>query len=345
VADETSANLAPDPADDLVASPAGDDTGPVLTDEEIDALVEASDDRFGGAYDDGEFKSHDFGAGEALNLSRWTELDVLIRNHAELLAKVFQHSFGFDVEIEPFAPMYSDVGELLTSMPERVCIVSTEIAPLRGESHLVLTGTMLDFLVNQFFGGGAVAAPQLKNKVTPSEQRIGERVAKDFLRAMAEVWAERLPLTLGDLYVDITPERLELQSKSVGYVTLTFLMTVGHDHRSEFRLLLPYVGLEVNETALMPVKQSAPQTRDHTEWQDRLAGNLPSVSVDIAVVVDEVNVTIRDLLALHVGQVIPIKEPKHVRLLVEGQLIAHGTYGEHNGNVALQFDYYEGSNS
>ena len=47
------------------------DNDPVLTDEEIEALVEHAED---GAFDDGEFRAHDFSAGESLTLSKWLSL-------------------------------------------------------------------------------------------------------------------------------------------------------------------------------------------------------------------------------------------------------------------------------
>ena len=47
------------------------DNEPVLTDEEIEALVEHAED---GGFDDGEFRIHDFSAGETLTISKWSEL-------------------------------------------------------------------------------------------------------------------------------------------------------------------------------------------------------------------------------------------------------------------------------
>jgi hypothetical protein len=56
------------------------DNEPVLTDEEIEALVEHAQE---GGFDDGEFRIHDFSAGESLTISKWSELEGLHRNHAE----------------------------------------------------------------------------------------------------------------------------------------------------------------------------------------------------------------------------------------------------------------------
>ena len=146
-----------------------DDNQPVLSEEEIEALVDhaATDNVF----DDGHFKSHDFGAGEALTLSKWSELDGLLRAHAEVLGGVLQRNFGQEATIEPFAPLFARVGDLIPAMPDRVALITTEIKPFEGESHLEIPGEFLSFLVNQYFGGSTVASPNLAGKVTPSEQR------------------------------------------------------------------------------------------------------------------------------------------------------------------------------
>ena len=70
------------------------DKEPILTDDEIEALVEHAEE---GGFDDGEFRIHDFGAGESLTLSKWVELDGLLGNHAEALQKALTASFDLSL--------------------------------------------------------------------------------------------------------------------------------------------------------------------------------------------------------------------------------------------------------
>lgn len=326
-------------SDEAAGKPAGDD--PVLTEEEIDALVEASSKAPTAGYDDGQYKSHDFGAGEALQIARWVEFDGLIRDHAEMLQELMTRTFNLEVNVEPFAPFYATADEVLASMPERVCMISTHIAPVKGESHLILTGALLGYLVNQYFGGGAMEAPKLTGKVTPSEQRLGEKVAREFLTTMVEAWSDHLAIAPGDLYVDITPDRLALEPKATAYVTLTFLVTIGDSLHSEIRLLMPFIGLELNEAAFLPKVVSSDPDAPHDEWHDKLSLNLPNVAVEVAGVIEEVEISIRELLSLQQGSVIPIDEPKLMKLFVEGQALVRGIYGEHHGEVAMQFVRFE----
>tara|TARA_B110000503_G_scaffold129689_1_gene202175 strand:+ start:510 stop:1484 length:975 start_codon:yes stop_codon:yes gene_type:complete len=320
-----------------------EDNQPVLTDEEINALVEHATEVAG--YDDGQFRSHDFNAGEALTLARWTELDALLRAHAEALEAALRHTFSIEVAVEPFAPLYAVAKNLMLSMPEPLCLVSTDIGPFAGESHLVLSGKTLSYLVNQYFGGGGVEPPKPKIKISPSEQRIGERLARDFLSTMTEMWADRLPLSPGDLYVDITADRLALMPADTDYVVLTYMLNVGDSHRSEIRLLLPYQGMAPHEVQLMPRKRLEPVEPLQPEWHNQLRQAVPAISVEVAGVLTTLDTSIRDLLAMHVGMVIPIEEPTEVQFTVDNRCLARGQYGAHQGARAVQFEAFEGLES
>jgi len=126
------------------------DNDPVLTDEEIEALVEHAED---GAFDDGEFRAHDFSAGESLTLSKWSELEGLHRSHADVLGKSLSSTFDIDLTAEAKPSRFVSARELLTSFPQRLCLVSASIGPFSGESifrwrighatHLDLKGNAL----------------------------------------------------------------------------------------------------------------------------------------------------------------------------------------------------------
>ena len=108
-----------------------DDNQPVLTEEEIEALVDHAVEE---EVSMTASWSHDFGAGEALTLAKWSELDGLLRAHAEVLEALLLRNFGQPATVQPFAPLFARVSDLLPAMPERLALVSTEIKPLEGES-------------------------------------------------------------------------------------------------------------------------------------------------------------------------------------------------------------------
>ncbi|NCG07596.1 MAG: flagellar motor switch protein FliM [Gammaproteobacteria bacterium] len=314
------------------------DNDPVLTDEEIEALVEHAQD---GGFDDGEFRIHDFSAGESLTLSKWSELEGLHRNHAEALSRSLSATYDMEISVEARTSSFVSAQDLLTSFPQRLCLVSAQIGPFDAESHLLVAGDTLSFLVNHYFGGGSVTPPRLTSKVTPSEQRIGERVAREFLRTMAEIWVDRLPLQMGDLYVDVTPDRFSLIPREEGFAVFEFDVVAGEEHQSQIKLLVPFDALEAHSTSLVPKKRDLPDHPDASTWEPQLRAALPDVKVEVQGAVDAIETTIKSLLAMKVGMTIPIDEPDAMSLLLNGRAIAHGRYGAHDGLKAMQFTQFK----
>ena len=314
------------------------DNEPVLTDEEIEALVEHAQE---GGFDDGEFRIHDFSAGESLTLSKWSELEWLHRNHAEALGKALSAAFDLEISVEAQASSYAIARDLLIGFPQRICLVSTHIGPFEEESHLLISGETLSFLVNQYFGGSSVTPPKLTAKVTPSEQRIGERVAREYLRTMAEIWVDRLPLQMNDLYVDVTPDRFSLIPEDIGFAVFDFELSMGDVHRSRTQLLIPFDSLEGQSGALVPAKKVIQEDPDAATWEPQLRSTITDVSVEVCGSIDAIETTIKSLLAMKVGTTIPIEEPDAMALLLNGRAVAHGRYGAHEGLKAMQFTHFK----
>ena len=310
------------------------DKEPILTDDEIEALVEHAEE---GAFDDGEFRIHDFGAGESLTLSKWVELEGLHGNHAEALQKALTALFDIELTVAAGLSTFATAQDLRTAFPHRLCVISSMVGPFAEECHLIVPGETLTFLVNQYFGGASVAPPKLTAKVTPSEQRIGERVAREFLRTMAEIWVDRCPLQLGDLYVDVTPDRFSLVPGDTGFAVFRFDIAVGDEHDGMIQLLVPFESLEAQSQAFLPRKREVPENADAPTWEPQLRATLPDVSVEVRGSIDAIETTIQSLLAMKVGMTIPIDEPDGMSLLLGGRAVAVGRYGAHEGLKAMQF--------
>ena len=314
------------------------DNEAVLTDQEIEALVEHAED---GGFDDGEFRIHDFSAGESLTLSKWVDLFGLHNNHAEALQKVLTASFDIELTVGVQPSTYAIAKDLLSVFPHRLCLISTKMGPFDEECHLLVPGETLTFLVNQYFGGASVTPPKLTSRVTPSEQRIGERVAREFLLTMAEVWVDRFPLQMGDLYVDVTPDRFSLIPNDTGFVMFHFDLAIGDEHESTLQFLVPFKELEARSEAFLPRQKEVPQSSDMTTWEPELRATLSDVPVEVRGSIDAIETTIKSLLAMKVGMTIPIEEPDGMSLLLNGRAVGQGRYGAHEGLKAMQFTNFK----
>ena len=306
----------------------------VLTSEEIEALVERASEP---GFDDGEFRAHDFSGGQSLSMSKWTELRLLLDKHAEALQGVLSSEYGIEITAGVNTIEFGAAGNLLVEFPERLCLVSTPTDPFDSELHLLLPGQLLTTLVNHYFGGGSLPAPNMPSRVTPSEQRIGERVSKTFFRVMSEIWSDRFPLTFGDLFIDITPDRFSMLPQSLGLAVIPFEVSTGDNESYLVRLLISFDALEAHEESFMPLTTTEPRAITHSAWEPEIRAVLPEVSVEVRGELCELKATLRTLLQMQVGTTIPISEPSEVELFSEADSIAVGRYGAFDGFKAMQF--------
>ena len=313
-------------------------TDTALSSDEIEALVEHAESS---DFDDGLYRTHDFSGGQSLTLSKWSELNVLCEKQAEALQSILASEFGAPVEISAQAKRFRLAGDIIAASPTRLCLVSSAIDPFEHETHLLLAGDLLTVLVNQYFGGGQLPAPEMRKRVTPSEQRVGERVAREFFRVMNEIWSDRLPLGFGDLFIDITTDRFSLIPDRTGFAVLPFEVRVSDGPAHTIDLLIPFDSLEAESTALTPKVLERP-VEPETSWGADIRAALPEVSVDVSGEIGNVTTTLRALLAMGVGTVVPIDEPERVLLSLEGRAIAEGKYGAHEGFKAMQFTNFNG---
>lgn len=314
----------------------------ILSSEEIEALVERSSEP---GFDDGEFRAHDFSGGQSLSMSKWTELDQLVEKHAEALQVILSSEFGVQISVEAKERTFGVTEKLLVEFPERLCLISTPTEPFEAELHLVLPGELLTELVNHYFGGGSLPAPTMPKRVTPSEQRIGERVSKSFFRVMSEIWSGRLPIAFGDLFIDITLDRFSMLPRSEGFSVIPFQLAIGDEKDYLITLLVPFDALEAHKESLIPKRNSEPSKESLGAWDPEIRTALPDVPVEVSGELCELRATLRSLLKMQVGTVIPISDPSEVELLLEGDSIAVGRYGAFDGFKAMQFTKFKESRS
>jgi len=306
----------------------------ILSSEEIEALVERASEP---GFDDGEFRAHDFSGGQALSMSKWTELSQLVEKHAEALQGMLSSEFGVPVTVESRKRTFGVTDTLLIEFPERLCLISTPTEPFQSEVHLLLPGELLTELVNHYFGGGSLPAPSMPKRVTPSEQRIGERVSKIFFRAMSEIWSDRLPVSFGDLFIDITPDRFSMLPRAQGFAVITFQLAIGDKDNYLIRLLVPFDALESHEESLMPRDKIETSMESFSAWEPEMRAALPDVTIEVRGELCELKATLRTLLQMQIGTIIPISEPTELELFLGPDSVAVGRYGAFDGFKAMQF--------
>lgn len=165
-------------------------------------------------------------------------------------------------------------------------------------------------------------------RLSRSERRVLEGLLEQLIRPVAvalglEIGHGRIAqepeelVTLEDSGPDVDPRRLLLH--------FTF---DGPGEPSELRLYLPGVGEDDLELAL--AKKTTTALPDH----------LDGIAIHLAAYLGSVDVPLRELLALEVGDVIPlgVEVDSPLQLYAEDRACARARWGRWHGNLAVQID-------
>jgi flagellar motor switch protein FliM len=310
----------------------------VLTEGEIDALMESVDDGTGAAdaADDGQYRRFDFAAREKSLLREFTALGPLLERHAEMLSAALESAFSVEFSVRSEVPTLLSVADTLASLERSVAVTTSSLSPLAGPVFAIGPASLLSFIVNAYFGGGGHGAPAdtRRSHLTPSELRLAERLAEIQLNCITQAWADKLPLEAGDLSTLGVPDRLEMLPGTDVLLRLAFTLSAG-DLESTVQLLLPFSSLEPYRDRFAPPRKKE-AADSGPSWEPFFRRELPGIELELAAVLATRPIALADLLQLQEGAIIPLTAPEMVSLKVENVLLAEGRFGTFEGFKAVQ---------
>lgn len=313
---------------------AGDD---VLTEGEIDALMESVDDdaSTGGAEDDGEFRRFDFGDREHSILRGFTALGPLLERQADILGASLEKAFSIAFNARAQGATLITVADALAALESSVAVTNITLAPLTGPVFTTCPAPLLSFIVNAYFGGG-MGKPEggEREALKASELHLAERVADLTFGSLVQSWTDKLPLEVtGSKTLDVA-DRLEMLPRKEKLVRLGYELVAG-ELSTQIQILIPFTALEPYRARFAP-----PSKKDGVEesesWEPYFRRELPVIRVEVAGVLAERSMSIAELTALEKGMVIPLAPPEDVRLQIGETSLGTGRYGSFEGTRAVQ---------
>ncbi|MEM6773769.1 MAG: FliM/FliN family flagellar motor switch protein [Pseudomonadota bacterium] len=308
----------------------------VLTEGEIDALMESVDDGAEGidASDDGEYRRVDFSARERSLLRAFATMEPLLERQAELLTSALESQFSIEFQIRAQPLELKSVGDVLASLERAVAVSTARLNPLSAAVFTVAPMSLLSFTVNAYFGGGIASASEERESLTPTELRIAERMAEHCLLTLVEAWQEKLPLELSDLDTLGVADRLEALPASDVVLRFAFSFAVD-EFESHAEILIPFDGIEPFQERFAPPRRKQ-ETVEGEGWAPHLRSELPGIELELAAVLSSFPISLADLLELEEGSVLPLAPPEQVGLKVDDVTLAEGRYGTFEGLKAVQ---------
>lgn len=313
-----------------------------LSQDEVDALlkgVNGEDEEASGeeAADTGGVKPYDLGRQERIVRGRMPTLELINERFARLLRiGLFNYIHkGTEISLGPIkVQKYSEFIRNLV-VPTNLNLVT--VRPLRGTALVVLDPNLVFLVVDSMFGGDGRFHTRVEGRdFTPTEQRIIQGLLNVFFREYEKAWQPVFPIRFEYVRSEMNTQFANIATPSEIVVAISFTVEL-NGNSAEMHLCLPYAMIEPIRDVLYSTMHSEQAGADK-RWTATLTRQLQLAEVELVVPLGSHEMTLRDIIGMKVGDVIPITVGDHVQALVDGVPVMNCRYGIRNGQYALKVE-------
>ncbi len=210
-----------------------------------------------------------------------------------------------------------------------------KIKPLRGTALLVFEPKLVYMLVDNFFGGdGRFHAKIEGREFTPTEQRVIQILMELAFKDLHNAWAPVMNVHFEYLNREVNPQFANIVSPTE-VVVVSKIHVELEGGGGDIHVTMPYAMLEPIRDILDAGVQS-----DRTDIDDRWLGAMRSevknAEVELSSTLAETTLSLRDVLRLKAGDIIPIEMPALVSLRAEDIPVFRGKLGVSNKQLAIK---------
>ena len=225
--------------------------------------------------------------------------------------------------------------EYVRSLPNPSYMVILSLNPLPGAALLQFPLPITFAAIDRLLGGtGDAASP--KRPLTEIEQNLMRSVVDRALRELEYAYETLVRVEAEIVQQEFNPQFAQIAAPSDMVLVVSFEMRIG-EKRGNATICVPF-------TTMAPVLESlASQTlfqdqrgEDPVLWQQKLESALYTVPVEACVRFDAVGLTSAEIVALQVGDIVPLNHPvdRPLSVTVDGVRSYEGVSGRHGKRLA-----------
>ena len=228
--------------------------------------------------------------------------------------------------------------EFIHSLPSPTCFSLLSADPLNGNLCLEISPLIIYPIVDRLLGGANTDMFIPQRPLTSIEQRLANRIIKRALQNLAEAWAELVEIKFDVTDTESNPHLVQIVAPNEIVVVVGFEIKMGA-RAGTMSLCIPFNVIEPVIGKLATQSWLAYSRRDTDQDQmRRVAKRLTRAVVGVRAYLGETTITVGDLLALAVGDIIKLDKlvNKDLIVQVEGRNKFAGRVGQLRGNRAIQ---------
>ena len=304
----------------------------ILSEEELEALLGEADGAVAPANVDDS--PYDFSSTETTARLALPLVDRVFDSVATSMRTGLLESLRFELGLERDGTRIASAEELLAGLSDPCMVSLFDLAPFPGTALLSLEASVVHALVDGFFGGNGNSSPtRPRGSFSDIERRMGRRVRDVAFAAISESLVDFAPIECRLVREEHNPLLVGSRNLRGPMVLLELLVAVA-ERSGVIRLAIPLATLEPLR-ACAAASLRAPE-RAATATDGRWRSAIDEADIDLRCDIARVGLSVRELVGLSLGDVIPVDIPDRVTLDVSGIPLLEGRFGIRNGRRALR---------
>lgn len=311
----------------------------LLSQDEIDALLhgvddvdEEEEDVSGG---DASAVNFDFSSQDRIVRGRMPTLELINERFARHMRISLFNMLRKTAEVSINGVQMMKFGEYQNTLYVPTSLNMVRFRPLKGTALITMEARLVFIMVENFFGGDGRFHARIEGReFTPTERRVVQLILKLVFSDYKEAWAPVMGVEFEYLDSEVNPSMANIVSPTEVIVVSSFHIEVDGGG-GDFHVVMPYSMVEPIRELLDAGVQSDKMETD-VRWSSALKEEIMDVPVNFRVNLLHKDLSLRDLMDLRPGDIIPIDMPPHALMYVEELPTFRVKMGRSGENIAVQ---------
>jgi len=314
-----------------------------LSQEEVDALLKGvtgeADDTPDEPEQTGNIREYDIGRQERIVRGRMPTMELINERFARYLRLGLFNYLHRNAEISVGPIRVQKYSDFIRNLVVPTNLNLIHVKPLRGTALLIFDPNLVFLVIDNMFGSDGRFHTRVEGRdFTPTEQRIIQGLLNTVFTEYERAWKPIHPVSFEYIRSEMNTQFANIATPSEIVVAATFTIELSGS-ASEMHICLPYSMIEpIRETLYSSLHSE--QLSSDKRWTSTLKRQLKTADIELIAPLGQTDITLRQILALKVGDVIPLELDEKITINVQGVPVLQTSYGVSNGQYALKVEKF-----
>jgi flagellar motor switch protein FliM len=309
----------------------------ILDQDEIDALLHGVDSgavSTEAAPEKNEARQYDFATQTKIVRGRMPTLEMINERFARQFRIALFNMLRRTPELSVMPVTTPKFSEYVAGLQMPTNLNLVRVTPFSGVGLVILEPKLVFAVVDSFFGGNGRHAKIEGRDFTATEMQIVQMLLKQIFAGMQDAWRPVMGIDMEYLNSEMNPHFANIVSPTEIVVVSRF--HVEFDGKGgDVHITMPYSMIEPIKDILKAGMQSDRAEKDE-RWGQSLRNQLEDTEVDLLTVLCRAQLTLRELMELRPGTVIPCDFDGSATVTGDGITLFKGDLGQQRGRQVVK---------